>query len=50
MEDIYLNGESLEKIYDDINNSFCPECAEVALLHECNEYCDEYHLYCGECI
>ena len=50
MNDIYLNGVSLEEIYDDINNSFCPECAELELLHECDEWCDEYHLYCAECI
>ena len=50
MDDIYLNGKSLVDIYDDIENSFCQECAEVQLLHECDEHCDEYHLHCGWCI
>ena len=47
---IYLNGVSLDEIYSEIENSFCQECAELALLHECDDACDEYHLYCSECI
>ena len=50
MENIYLNGVSLKEIYEDINNSFCPECAEIALLHECDDECDEWCLYCPGCI
>lgn len=50
MNDIYVNGTSLEDIYDEMSNSFCPQCAEVALLHECDEWCDDYHLCCGWCV
>ena len=50
MNDIYLNGEPLGVVYDSILTAVCQACAEIALLHECNEECDEYHLYCGECI
>ena len=48
--DIFLNGVPLEEVYYGIENSFCQECAEIELLHECDEWCDDYHLYCGECI
>lgn len=50
MQDIYWDGKSLEDIYKDIEESFCPACAEIELLHEHDEECDDYCLYCGECI
>ena len=48
--DIYVNGVPLEEVYYTIENSFCQECAERALFHECEESCDDYCLYCSECI
>lgn len=48
--DIYLNGVPLDDIFYEIENSFCQGCAERALLHECDEWCDDYCLYCSECI
>ena len=48
--DIYVNGIPLEEVYYGIENSFCQGCAELELFHECNEWCDDYHLYCGECV
>lgn len=50
MENIYLNGEPLGIIYDSILNAVCQDCAEIESLHECDEWCDSYHLYCGLCV
>ena len=47
---IYVNGIPLEEVYYEIENSFCQECAYIARYPECDECCDDYHLYCGECV